>query len=82
MSDRHKPHNGRDVNGQHHTKLVDVEDKVADVKGEDYVRDDVRTGGAVLDTGPQAGQRGEHVSELVEENREVVAKMREYNRGL
>ena len=82
MSDRHKPHNGRAVNGQHHTKLVDVEDKVADVMGEEFVRDDVRTGGAVIDIGPQAGQRGEHVTELVEENRVVVEKMKEYNRGL
>ena len=82
MTDRHKPHNGRDVNGQHHTKLVDVEDKRADINGEEFVRDDVRTGGAVIDTGPQAGQRGERVTELVEENRLVVDKMKEYNRGL
>ena len=82
MTDRHKPHNGRDVNGQHHTKLVDFEDKLDDVNGAEYVRDDVRTGGAVVDIGPQAGQRGEHVTELVEENRVVVEKMKEYNRGL
>ena len=82
MSERHKPHNGRDRNGQHHTKLVDVEDKVADIQGEEFVRDDVRTGGAVIDVGPQAGQRGEHVTELVEENREIVEKLARYNRGL
>lgn len=82
MSERRKPHNGRDTNGQHHTKLVDFEDKQADVHGEEFVRDDVRTGGAVIDTGPQAGQLGERVHELVEENREIVKKLAEYNRGL
>ena len=82
MSDRQKPHNGRDKNGQHHTKLVDFDDKRADVNGEEFVRDDVRTGGAVIDIGPQAGQRGEHVAELVEENREIVEKLARHNRGL
>ena len=82
MSDRHKPHNGRDVNGQHHTKLEDFEDKRADPQGEALIRDDVRTGGAVVDTGPDAGRRGEEIQNLVDEDREVVDKMRKYNRGL
>jgi len=34
----------------------------------------VRLGGAVEDTGSAAGQRGEHIGELVQENRENVAK--------
>ena len=82
MSERHKPHNGRDKNGQHHTKLVDVEEKVADINGEEFVRDDVRTGGAVIDIWAQAGHRGERVTELVEENREIVDKLARYNKGL
>jgi hypothetical protein len=82
MSERRKPHNGRDTNGQHHTRLEDVEDLRTDVDGEAYLRDDVRTGGAVIDTGPQAGQRAEHIQELVDENREIVEKTAEHNRAL
>jgi hypothetical protein len=82
MSERRKPHNGRDRNGQHHTRLEDFEDKRTDVNGELYVADDVRTGGAVIDTGPNAGQRGDRIQSLVDENREVVEKMGEHNRVL
>jgi hypothetical protein len=82
MSERRKPHNGRDRNGQHHTKIEDFEDKRDDVQGVDLVRDDVRTGGAVIDAGPQSGQRGERIQDLVDENREIVDKMGEMNRGL
>ncbi|MFL5577200.1 MAG: hypothetical protein ACJ79S_14665 [Gemmatimonadaceae bacterium] len=82
MADRHKPHNGRAVNGQHHTRIEDFEDKRDDPEGVDLVRDDVRTGGAVADSGPDAGFRGERIQDLVDENREIVDKMGELNRGL
>ncbi|MEO8619975.1 MAG: hypothetical protein ABI625_02845 [bacterium] len=70
MSERNKPHNGRDVVGHFKVRTADVEDLVTDPLGEDYLRDDVRLGGAVADTGPAAGLRGAHISELVQENRE------------
>ena len=68
MSDRQKPHNGRDESGHFKVKQADVDDLRTEPNGEDYVRDDVRLGGAVEDTGAQAGQRGVHIGDLVEEN--------------
>ena len=40
-----------------------------DPEGVDIIRDDVRLGGAVADTGPQAGAAGEQVERLIDENR-------------
>ena len=68
MSERRKTHNGRDVDGHFKVKQTDVEDTLEDPSGEDFIRDDVRLGGAVADTGPQAGATGEHVERLIEEN--------------
>ena len=62
MSERRKTHNGRDVDGH------DLEDKLEDPAGPDFIRDDVRLGGAVADTGPQAGASGEQVERLIDEN--------------
>lgn len=72
MSERRKPHNGRDKSGHFKVKQTDVEDLQTDPDGTDVIRDDVRLGGAVADTGPTAGQLGERVGELVDENREDV----------
>jgi hypothetical protein len=77
MSDRHKTHNGRDVDGHFKVKQADVDDLLEDPKGPDFVRDDVRLGGAVEDIGAQAGMRAEHVGELIEENRENVKRVAE-----
>jgi len=68
MSERRKTHNGRDVDGHFKVKQTDVEDKLEDPAGADFIRDDVRLGGAVADTGPQAGASGEHVERLIDEN--------------
>jgi hypothetical protein len=74
MSERHKPHNGRDKSGHFKVKQADVEELRADPEGEIFLRDDVRLGGAVADIGPQGGQHGKHISDLVEENRENVER--------
>ena len=74
MSERRKPHNGRDKSGHFKVKRVDVDDVRVDPKGENIIRDNVRLGGAVEDTGPTAGQRGERIGELVDTNREDVAR--------
>ena len=74
MSDRQKPHNGRDTSGHFKVKQADVDELSADPR-DDFVRDDVRLGGAVEDTGPGAGGRGEHIGELVESNREDVERL-------
>lgn len=74
MSDRNKPHNGRDLSGKFKVKQADVDDLQEDPKGADIVRDDVRLGGAIEDTGPQAGQRGARIEKLVEENRENTTR--------
>ena len=83
MSDREKPHNGRDTSGHFKVKQADVEDLRTEPQGEEFVRDDVRLGGAVEDTGAQAGERGVRIGELVEENRENVdrAAGRDEERG-
>jgi hypothetical protein len=75
MSERNKTHNGRDMDGHYKVKQADVEDLETDPKGADFIRDDVRLGGAVADVGAQAGQRAAQIHELVEENRENVNKL-------
>ena len=68
MSDREKPHNGRDTAGNFKVKQADVDDLRTEPQGEEFVRDDVRLGGAVEDTGAGAGERGVRIGQLVEEN--------------
>lgn len=75
MSERNKPHNGRDKDGHRKVRQEDVEDLVTDPKGEDYLRDDVRLGGAVADIGAHAGERAREIAELIEMNREDVKKV-------
>jgi len=75
MSDRHRPHNGRDLDGQFKVKRADVDDLRTDPAGADYIKDDVRLGGAVEDTGAGAGQRAEHIEDLVKTNRENVKRV-------
>lgn len=74
MSDRNKPHNGRDRSGHFKVRQVDVDDLTADPRGADYLRDDVRLGGAVEDVGAEAGRHGQRIGELVEGNREEARK--------
>ena len=75
MSERNKTHNGRDVDGHFKVRQADVDDLETDPNGIDFIRDDVRLGGAVADIGAHAGQRAAHIHELVEENRENVDKL-------
>jgi hypothetical protein len=75
MSDRHKPHNGRDLDGQYKVKRADVEDLRTDPRGAEYIEDDVRLGGAVEDTGADAGRRAERIADLVNTNRENVNRV-------
>jgi len=75
MSERNKPHNGRDVDGHYEVKQADVDDLESDPNGREFIRDDVRLGGAVADIGAHAGQRAAHIHELVEENRDNVNKL-------
>ena len=74
MSDHQKTHNGRDVDGNFRVRQEDVEELLEDPNGVDMVRDDVRLGGAVADTGPHAGQSGEHIHELIADNRDDVTR--------
>lgn len=75
MSERHKPHNGRNLDGQFKVKRADVDDLRTDPKGADYIEDDVRLGGAVEDTGVDAGRRAERIADLVDTNREDVKRV-------
>jgi len=75
MSERNKPHNGRDLDGQFKVKRADVDDLRTDPNGAEFIQDDVRLGGAVEDIGAQAGQRAEHIADLVNTNRENVDRV-------
>ena len=72
MADRQRPHNGRDRDGRFKVKQDDVDDLLLDPEGVDYLRDDVRLGGAVEDTGADAGQAAERVERAIDENRYEV----------
>ena len=74
MSERNKPHNGRDTDGRFRVRQADVDDLLTDPEGEDFVRDDVRLGGAVADTGPHAADKAREIGELIEGNREDVGR--------
>ena len=74
MSDRNKPHNGRDADGRFRVRLADVDALLEDPDGTDKVRDDVRLGGAVADTGPHAADKAREIGELIEGNREDVGR--------
>jgi hypothetical protein len=75
MSERNKPHNGRDNSGHFRVKQIDLDDVQADPEGPDIVKDDVRVGGAIADTGALAGQRAADIGERIQENRENVKKL-------
>jgi hypothetical protein len=75
MSERRKTHNGRDTSGNFRVKKEDVEDLRTEPDGPNVIRDDVRLGGAIEDTGPTAGLRGEHIGELVDSNRDDVSRV-------
>ena len=74
MSERHKPHNGRDRSGHYKVKQTDVEELRTDPAGEEYLRDDVRLGGAVADTSAEGAERGRRIERMIEQNRADVAQ--------
>lgn len=75
MSERHKPHNGRDRSGHFKVRRVDAEELLVDPEGVDHLRDDVRLGGAVEDIGASAAEAAREISRLVAENRENVDRL-------
>ncbi len=75
MSERHKPHNGRGLEGDHRVRAEDIDELVENPDGADFLRDDVRHGGAVADTGPDAGRHGARIERLVKENSEDVQRL-------
>ncbi len=74
MAERNKPHNGRDRDGNRRVRQADVDELLEDPGGTDFVRDDVRLGGAIADIGPQAGQYAERLGDMIAENREDVSR--------
>ena len=77
MSERHKTHNGRDQSGHFKVKQVDAEELRADPKGDEFLRDDVRLGGAIEDTSLEGVERARRIAELVEQNRADVERAAE-----
>ena len=81
MSDRQKPHNGRDTSGHFKVRQDDVDDKLADPNGTDYLRDEVRLGGAVEDTSADAGRRADDLQRQIDKNRDCVDRFRNPDAG-
>ncbi len=81
MSDRNKPHNGRDTGGNFKVRQEDFGDKLADPNGVDYIRDDVRLGGAVEDVSLEGGRRGDELQAQIDKNRECVDRFRRPDAG-
>ena len=81
MSDRNKPHNGRDTSGNFKVRQEDYGDKLADPNGADHIRDDVRLGGAVADVSLEGGRRGDELQARIDENRECVGRFRRPDAG-
>ena len=77
MSERHKPHNGRDRSGHYRVRQADVEDLRTEPEGEDFIRDDVRLGGAVEDVSAEGAQRAKRIADLVDENQADVERTSE-----
>jgi hypothetical protein len=77
MAERNKTHNGRDTSGHFKVKQADVEELKADPAGEEFIRDDVRLGGAIEDTGPNAGAAAKRIGDLIENNRDDVGRAAE-----
>lgn len=75
MADRHKTHNGRDLDGNYRVREADVEDVLENPDGPDIIRDDVRLGGAVADSGPNAGSHAKEIVGRIEENRDDVGRV-------
>ena len=75
MSERHKTHNGRDLDGNFRVRQADVDDVLEDPQGTEVLRDDVRLGGAVADTGPHAGDHAREITEMIDDNREDVGRV-------
>jgi hypothetical protein len=75
MSERNKPHNGRDKSGHFKVRQVDAEELRADPNGEEYLRDDVRLGGAVEDIGLDGVKRAQRIEKLVDQNRADVERL-------
>jgi hypothetical protein len=75
MAERHKTHNGRDVDGRFRVRQADVEDVLEDPEGVEVVRDDVRLGGAIADVGPGAGKHALEIGELIDQNRHDVGRV-------
>jgi hypothetical protein len=74
MSERHKTHNGRDLDGNFRVRQADVEDVLENPDGPEIIRDDVRLGGAVADTGPHAGDHAKEITQMIDENRTDVRR--------
>lgn len=74
MSERHKTHNGRDQSGHFKVKQADVEELRADPEGEEFIRDDVRLGGAVEDTSLEGAERARRIEKLIDQNEADVAR--------
>ena len=81
MSDRHKPHNGRDRSGHFKVRQDDVDDKLADPNGADYIRDEVRLGGAVEDVSAEAGRRADELQRKIDNDRDCTDRFRHPDAG-
>lgn len=81
MSERLIPHNGRDTDGRYRVRATDVDDLITEPDGIMYFEDDIRLGGAVADTGPNAVRLALHLQHLIDNNRIDVEHLVERDRN-
>jgi len=81
MSDRQKPHNGRDRSGHFKVRQEDFEEKLSDPNGPAYITDDVRLGGAVEDVGLEGARRADELQREIDLNRKCTERFRHPDAG-
>jgi hypothetical protein len=81
MSERKKPHNGRDTSGNFKVRQDDFDDKLTEPNGATYIADEVRLGGAVEDISAEGGRRADELQRQIDKNRDCVDRFRNPDAG-
>ena len=76
MSDRHKPHFGRMLDGDREKPVDSLADEGRDPIGTGAAADSVRLDGAIADVGANATRHAHDVQALIDQNRDCVDKFR------
>ena len=81
MSERHKPHLGRTLDGDREKAYDSLEYDGTDPVGTAGVADTVQLDGARADVGVNAARHAEEIQRMIDDNREVTEKFRHPDAG-